>query len=465
MKNQAKFRFHPLVLNMACAGTLAMVYMPFAQADEISDLKTTVKQLQDRIDRLDQNAKSASPSATATPAPAVVSDGTGLQWKFYGRADLGYNSATVKSADGSIVTNHRFGQGLMTSRLGVNGAWVFNPDYKAIFGLETGIYPYSGSAGGADQNNTNSSVLFNRGATLGLASSRLGSIEGGTMYMAPFWVAAGADQASAKNYGASDFSSLYNVITPAALGRYLKDPVATNVSKTSTQTGSNAGTGSFYGNAVRYRTPTYAGFSGELSYSMGQQASAATPLKNDGRTWAGNVLYNAGPFFAGYAHMDYLQDNDVAASGLSDWVTRDQVTDIWGAHYRVDNFTLGAAFTTYRVSNAGGYRAKAYGLSAGYDIAKNRIEASWGHITYAGANAGGAYGSNLGDGQGCPKSDSASLGYLYNLQSNLTLYTYYNKVFNNDHANLSMVQYRNDNSTKYYGYDPSEWTVGMLYTF
>jgi predicted porin len=464
-------RIRPVAIRIGLIGFCGALVAPAAVAGEIDDLKATIGALQKRIEQIEKQAADAkvaevqaAPTASAASASAPA---TGLTWKFYGRADLGYVSSTGMNAAGQKVTTRRLNQGEMASRLGISGAWVFNEDYKALFAAETGINLYNGNAGGGTQNNTSGSVFFNRGATAGLSATHYGSIEGGTMYMAPFWVMLGADLASAHDYGANDFSALFSMSRPEALGRYLKDPVTGNVSGTSSLTGANSGTALFYGNALRYRTPafdgTLKGLSAEISFSMGQQASGATPLREDGRTYAGNVTYNSGPLFVGYAHMDYEQVNDVATSGASNWQQRNQVTDIVGARYRWLDLTVGASYTSFRVSNAGGYKAQAYGLSGAYDIGKHRIEASVANVSYSGANSSGAYGRNLGDGIGDPSSTDFGIGYLYNLQKNLSLYAYYNKIINNEHAKLGVLQFRNDN--QYFGYDPSEWTVGMFYTF
>lgn len=446
---------------LAASLTVALGYVsPNAQADELGDMKEALAQLQQRVSQMEgQAAQAAVPVALGAPLAAA----TGFNWKMYGRGDIGYTLSKGKDATGNEFTTRRLNQGEMASRLGFSGSWVFSEEYRAMFGVETGLNLYNGNAGGGTQNNTTSSVLFNRGATLGFASNHWGSIEGGTMYMAPFWVSLGADQASAHNYGANDFSALFSLTRPESLGRYLKDPVTGNVSKTTSLTGNNSGTALFYGNALRYRSPTYNNVSAEVSYSAGQQASGVNALKDDGLTWAGNVLYKTDNVFLGYAHMDYQQSNDIHTVGNSSFIERHQVTDIIGARYKWQDFTIGSSYTSYRVSNAGGYNAKAFGLSGAYDIGKHRIETSLAQVNYNGANASGAYGVNGGDGIGDPKSTAYSLGYLYNFQPTLSFYTYATRVKNNAHAKLGVLQFRGDNS--FYGYSPVELTAGMFIVF
>lgn len=461
---------------MAHAITALFFSAPFVsanvRADELSDMKAMLAQLQERVAQMEARAAQPAPaSATTTMAPATAAaapsapakSNTGFNWKLYGRGDIGYTVSRGKDASGRQLTNHRLNQGEMASRLGLTGSWVFSDEYKAIFGVETGLNLFNGNAGGGTQNNTSSSVLFNRGSTVGFASTTWGSIEGGTMYMAPFWVSLGADLASAHNYGANDFSALFSLTRPESLGRYLKDPVTGNASKTTSLAGNNSGTALFYGNALRYRSPTYNNFSAEVSYSAGQQASSATALEDDGRSWAANVLYKKDNLFLGYAHMDYQQSNDISTAASSNFVKRNQVTDIVGARYKWNDFTLGGSYTSYRVSNAGGYGADAFGVSGAYDLGKHRIEGSLAQISYDGANSRGAFGANTGDGVGKPKSTAYSLGYLYNFQPTLSFYAYATRIKNNEHAKLGVLQFRGDNN--YFGYSPVELTAGMFLVF
>jgi len=473
-----KQNFSPLarkLLYLAVVTGLGLIATA-ARAGELDDLKAALKHQQDRIEQLEAKqaptiATQATASTIAPTAPPIstipATPQTGLQVKLYGRADIGYNVSIGANAAGTVITTRRMNEGLMVSRIGFSANYLFDPEFKALAGAEIGVDLFSGSAGGTTQNSTAGQVLFNRGATAGVASTRWGSLEGGTMYLATFWPALNADLASANGWGAADLSALFSLTRPDALGRYLKDPVTGNVSATTTQTGSNSGTALFYGNSVRYRMPQFTGglkpFSIELSYSNGQQAASDTPLKDDGKALAFNLIYNDGRLFVGYGHMDYLQVNDIATVGSSVWATRHQVTDIIGARHTWGNLTLGGSYASYRVSNAGGYQAAAYGLSGGYDINKHRIESSLGRITYSGANAVGAYGTNTGDGMGDPATSSIALGYLYKLERNLTLYVYYTTMLNNDHAKLGVFQFRGDND--YFGYSPKQYALGMFFIF
>lgn len=477
MKTLSSFPMQSVVQSLAIAGLLSA--FGSAQADELSDLKATLKQMQTRIENLEADKKQPVPAATITPAviaPTTVQGAPSrLEYKIYGRADLGYtvsNGSTGNGASATSVSTTRFNQGQMASRLGLTGSWAFDPDLRATFGVETGINLFNGSAGGgiqgAPQAGASGVVLFSRGATAGLTSSSWGSVDAGTMYMAPFWVALGADAISAHGYGASDLSGLWSAQRPEALGKYLKGPAnAANGTTAGTVGGTNTGTALFYGNSVRYRTPKFGGgFTSEFSYTNGQQTLGSSEFRKDGSAWAANVMYSDGPLWAGYAHMDYTQVADISATASPNWQARHQVTDILGARYKFGDLTVGGSYTTLNVGEAGGYKGTAYGLSAGYDVGKNTFEFSLGRNEYQNATnaSSGLYGANGTAGQtGNPMSTSYGLGYLYNLQKNLSFYIYHMRVQNNENANLGVIQFRGDNSAL--GNTATETTAGMFFVF
>ena len=467
-----RIKLKKIASHLAGLGAISVLGAQPALAGETEELKAMLKemqakmsQLQDRLAQVEQAKPSAAPVAASPAAGKPITLPSGLELNIYGRGDIGYTTSYAKNSAGKEITNHRFNQGEMASRLGLSGAWNFDPELKAIFGVETGLNLFNGNAGGGVQNynnvtgTTNSSVLFNRGATVGLASTKYGSVEGGLMYMAPFWVALGADQASAHNYGANDFSALFSVTRPESLGKYLKDSPMSGATN-----GANSGTALFYSNAVRYRTiKFFDAVTSEVSYSNGQQVANSTgPNKNDGRTVAFNVQYNKNGLYMGYAHMNYMQ---VAQDGSGSWQTRDQLTDIVGARYDWKDFQLGGAYVNFRATNSGGYKAQAFGLSGAYKLSeKHRFEASVGRVSYDNATSTGVYGANTAlANAGEPRSTAYSVGYLYNLKRNLSAYAYYTKMQNNAAAKLGTLQFRSD--TNYPGFSPAEWTVGMYYVF
>ena len=471
--------------------------------------------------------------ATAFTGSALAADpAPGLTTTIYGRLDAALTSSggTKLNDDGSKSTYNtlRLNQGQGVNRLGLRGTYQFeDPTLKVVFGAEIGTNLLNGNAGGVTANSTqncaapapvastglatvdtttknadgtpktavvavaatscsSSNVLFNRGYTFGLSSTSFGSLEFGNMYMAPFWVILGSDK-SLYNLGLSDTSALFASVQPAALGRYLANPIASTVNKSATNTSmgigaAHSGTAGFYANSLRIRTPALYGVTSELSYSHGQNASGANDLYKDGQTIAANIMYNDGPLFVGVAVMTYAQVNDIAlsSSSASVWSTRNQNSGTVGARYKIADLTVGAAFTMLTVSNAGNYTAMGYGVSSAYDItADHRLEASFGMTSATNTTSQGAYGVNLGrtttvtneDGtktttaSGNPQTISYGVTYLYSIAASTKAYLGYIANSNNSSADLGVGPFRGDTAKKAWGASPYSVAAGMFVAF
>ena len=470
----------------------------------------------------------AQAQSAAAPTP-------GLTNTFYGRFDGGVAVSTgARGIDAknnvTPYTSTRMSNGIMGSRLGVRGVYQFDePTLKAMYGIELGTNIFNGNAGGASAQSTQNcnavspttaptvtansvvnpdntvttttvvkaapcnapNVLFNRGYTVGLGSTDFGSIELGMMYAAPFWVILGADQ-SGYNYGLSDTSALFAVTKNDAMGRYLANPVSSVSNKSGTNTAvgagvANTGLGAFYANSLRVRSPKISGVTGELFYSHGQNASGLNNLSKDGQTYAANVLYNDGPLFVGVGGMIYSQVNDVAlsADSFSNWKTREQTSGTVGARYKIDDLTVGAAFSMLTVSNAGGYTAMGYGVSSAYDITKNnRVELSFGINSASKTAEVGAYGRNTGrtisekvtnedgttttkilGGTGDPQTISYAATYFYQIAPSTKYYLGYTANSNNSNANLGVMPFRGDTAATAWGSSPYSVATGMFFVF
>lgn len=461
----------------------------------------------------------------ADPAPSP------LTTQFYGRFDAGVAVSggardLNKNGTQSTYSTVRFSHGQMTPRLGVRGSYQFeNPTLKATFGLELGANVFNGNAGGAAQDTTQncaapapsqlvtvtnndatattaatktkfisipcntSNVLFNRGYTLGLASTDLGSIEFGMMYAAPFWVWLLADETGFK-YGLSSTSALSSATQADAMGRYLSGPVAaaTNVSATNTAVGSsvaNTGAGYYYANSVRLRSPNFYGVTGEVFYSLGQNASGTNNLYKDGQAISGNILYKDGNLSAGVGHMTYAQVNDVSSvvggSKFADWRTRYQNSQIASLRYKLDDLTVGGTFTFLSVTSAGGYQAMGFGLFSSYDLPdiNSRVEATFGWNSVSGVCTGkkdskGKYVATTSFGTantcnpdkgGDPQTIAYGVTYFYSVGPTAKAYTGFIAHSNNDAANLGVGPFRGDTSAKAFGSKPYAVNTGMFFVF
>lgn len=207
-------------------------------------------------------------------------------------------SATASAASGN----------LQASRFGILSKEELGRGYRANFRLETGFNTFMGVGGGT--------TMFNRGASVGL-SAPFGSIDAGYLYLPIYWV-----------FLASDVGT-YGLANPTAI-----------MSLEHTTTLGSSGTGGFYRNAVRYRTPdTLGGWSSEVGYSFGAQDPAGQTL--NGRNVGANVQYAKNGWLVGYGFNRYKYYASTAASDASS-----QLTHVLTAAYDFGRVVVGGA-TTY----------------------------------------------------------------------------------------------------------------------
>ncbi|MYN38384.1 porin [Duganella sp. FT109W] len=157
------------------------------------------------------------------------------------------------------------------SRIGFKGTEDLGGGLSAIFKLETGVKVDDGTL-----DNTNS-ALFNREAYVGLSSKTAGSLTLGRQYT-PY------------------YETLRDVGDPFAMGYAgtAKNlfPVASYMTRNS--------------NAVVYKTPDLNGFSGAVSYSLGEQQGDASAARQVG----GSLGYKNGPLNVAVAYN--MKNNDTS---------------------------------------------------------------------------------------------------------------------------------------------------------
>jgi len=157
------------------------------------------------------------------------------------------------------------------SRIGFKGTEDLGGGLNAIFKLETGARIDDGSL-----DNTNN-ALFNREAYVGLSSKTAGTLTLGRQYT-PY------------------YETLRDVADPFAMGYAgtAKNlfPVASFMTRNS--------------NAVVYKTPNIEGFTGAVSYSLGETAGDASAQRQVGAS----VGYNNGPLNVAFAYNS--KNNDTA---------------------------------------------------------------------------------------------------------------------------------------------------------
>jgi predicted porin len=157
------------------------------------------------------------------------------------------------------------------SRIGFKGTEDLGGGLSAIFKLETGARIDDGTL------DNSTSTLFNREAYVGLSSKTAGTLTLGRQYT-PY------------------YETLRDVGDPFAMGYAgtAKNlfPVASYMTRNS--------------NAVVYKTPNLAGFTGSVSYSLGEQNSDSSAARQVG----GSLGYNNGPLNVAVAYN--MKNNDTS---------------------------------------------------------------------------------------------------------------------------------------------------------
>ncbi len=190
----------------------------------------------------------------------------------YGLLDVGLASVSNATASTSTATGvapysngneFKMTSGIQQgSRLGFKGTEELAPGLSAVFLLESGILFDTGAS---DQGGT----LFGRQAFVGLKSTSLGSITMGNQY-APQYLA-------------------WKTIDPMDDGMAANAGSIINTSKIKRVS-----------NSVLYTTPTFAGFTADLIYGLGE----VTGLTSGSRNIGGSLIYKEGPITVKLAYNE-----------------------------------------------------------------------------------------------------------------------------------------------------------------
>ncbi|PTB22350.1 hypothetical protein C9I57_00675 [Trinickia symbiotica] len=318
----------------------------------------------------------------------------------YGRFNS-TNAATASAASGN----------LQASRFGLLGKEDLGGGYRANFRLETGFNIYTGVGGGATE--------FNRGASVGL-SGPFGSVDAGYLYLPIYWV-----------FLASDVGT-YGLANPAAI-----------MSLEHTTTLGSSGTGGFYRNAVRYRTPeTLGGWSSEIGYSFGAQDPAGQTL--NGRNVGANVQYAKNGVLVGYGFNRYQYYASAAASDASE-----QLTHVLAASYDFGRVVVGGNFVYSKRADGTGWFASAALLNA-------RVRVGYGDI-----NVGVSRRIENGD----ARAIGCDVGYVYYLSKRTQLYSFATTILNNNHSTQGFALLNSTAAKVTPGFDPWAMTAGLRTSF
>lgn len=200
----------------------------------------------------------------------------------YGVIDnsLTYVNHANANGDHLVSLGNNSGGDLAGTRFGMKGNEDLGGGLSAIFTIEGGFDPSTGKSG---QGNS----LFGRQSFVGLNSNQYGTFTIGKQYDP---VVDFVQPLTGDNYFGSVFA------TPGDVDNY------DNSSRTT--------------NALKYASPTIAGFQVEGMYALGGVAGTT----GSGQTWSFAAQYNNGPF--GLAAGYWVADNSNASQGLRDgWST------------------------------------------------------------------------------------------------------------------------------------------------
>ncbi len=184
----------------------------------------------------------------------------------YGIADAGIvNERGGKNGSVTKLTN---GVG-STSRLGFRGTEDLGSGLSANFVLEAGVKLDTGEG---------DSALFGRQAYVGLKSNDLGAVTLGRQY------------------------------TPYYLTYAVADPFGAGYAGTAKNLFPSVGSNTRTSNTIVYTSPSFSGFSGEVAYSLGEQAGS----NKAGRQFGAAFAYANGPLNARIAYNN--KNTDVTAA-------------------------------------------------------------------------------------------------------------------------------------------------------
>ena len=197
----------------------------------------------------------------------------------YGIADV-----SIGSVNNGTTTQTKVDSGLLnTSRFGFKGTEDLGGGLKANFLLEQGFNVDNGSSLGDSQDGqTQLNQMFSRNAYVGL-SGGFGDVRLGKVWSA-FDEMKGASNAAWD----SSLSPNSGVFYGGAIGGYTYNPR----------------------NSVIYFTPDVSGFSGAVSYSLGENKTATV---NAGKVAALNLKYTGGPLHVGLGYQTEQVDGSVSA--------------------------------------------------------------------------------------------------------------------------------------------------------
>jgi general bacterial porin, GBP family len=300
---------------------------------------------------------------------------------------------------------------LQASRWGFRGREDLGGGYSANFMMETSFNTYTGAGGGA--------TLWTRGASVGLGSTQYGNIDFGYMYLPIYWTYLGSDVGT---YGLATYSAIMSLEHTYTLGK--------------------SGTGGFFPNSVRYRTPNFNGLSSEIGYSFGaQNASGQTAA---GRNMGANVIYSRDNLWLAYGfnHYQYYASTTTLTASA-------QISHVFSATYNFGPLILGGNYVYTKTTDGTNFFASAEMVNAKIPVGPGDV--------------------NLGVARRIENKDARALaydiGYVYYFTKRTQLYAYAAYIQNNSKSTQGFGLLNPAYTTVTPGFKPWAFTAGLRTSF
>jgi predicted porin len=282
----------------------------------------------------------------------------------YGIADVWLGSTKTETLTGGVLTGVRQtkldGGGYGGSRFGFRGTEDLGGGLKANFVLEQGVNVDTGTPGAAG-------LQFNRQAYVGF-SGGFGEVRLGRQHTAYDTLRAATNHSFDTSFA----------VTGSVWGKGIAD-YANRVD-----------------NQITYISPDFSGFSGALTYGLGEDKTATASARD---TTAVHLKYAAGPLLVGVAYQQQEISNTV-----------DRTHTLLAGSYDFGMAKVTAGFNRAKQDGVG--KDNEYQLGVDFPVAANARIA----LGYAYAKKKNAAGASLG------KTDGYSLTGYYDLSKRTRLY-------------------------------------------
>ena len=309
----------------------------------------------------------------------------GLVDAYIGQTSREVDSTIVASRVAKLKQNVVNGNGQNTSRWGMRGTEDLGGGMKGLFVLEGGLTPDTGA----------SVIISNQGGSLFGRQSWVGLSGGfGTVGLGRQYPAYDDLRGATNNLYDSNFATTADV-----WGTGLQDY----------QNRSS--------NAIKYTSPDFAGFSGAISYGLGENKTATTDAEN---VAAVHIKYANGPLLVGFAHQTEKQ---VASAANSLFVSLAPATFNSTRKYNMvgASYDFGVAKITAQYNQAKGQTSAT--ASASDKEVNVGVSVPFGAAAIAaGFSRAKSEGSGAGNG-GSNKGTGLSLLGTYSLSKRTNLYT------------------------------------------